>query len=186
MLIVMEHRDIHARLELRLDLEAFRRLDVFQIDAAEGRLQRCNHADDVIDFGRVDLDVEAVDAGEFLEQDRLAFHHRLGGERPDIAEAEHGGAVGHHGDKVGAAGEFGGLRGIGGDGFAGRRHARRIGQRQIALVGERLCRLDFKFSGPWQAMINERARAQIVRKRGGHSSLPNAVLHASAFSSEAD
>ena len=40
-----------------------------------------------------DLDVEHVDAGELLEQDRLALHHGLGGERPDIAEAEHGGAV---------------------------------------------------------------------------------------------
>ena len=44
--------------------------------------------------GRVDLDVEDVDAGELLEQHRLAFHHRLGGERADIAEAEHGRAVG--------------------------------------------------------------------------------------------
>ena len=49
-----------------------------------------------------DLDVEDVDAGEFLEQDRLAFHHRLGGQRADIAEAEHGGAVGDHGDEIGA------------------------------------------------------------------------------------
>ena len=47
-----------------------------------------------------DLDVEDVDAGELLEQDRLAFHHRLGGERADGAEAEHGGAVGDDGDEV--------------------------------------------------------------------------------------
>ena len=58
--------------------------------------------------GRVDLDVEDVDAGEFLEQHRLAFHHRLGGERADIAEAEHGRAVGDHADQVGAAGVVGG------------------------------------------------------------------------------
>jgi hypothetical protein len=44
--------------------------------------------------GFVDLDVEHVDAGELLEQDRLALHHRLGGERPDVAEAQHRGAVG--------------------------------------------------------------------------------------------
>ncbi len=31
-----------------------------------------------------------VDAGEFLEQNGFAFHHRLGGERADIAEPEHG------------------------------------------------------------------------------------------------
>ena len=57
-----------------------------------------------------DLDVEHVDVGELLEQHRLAFHHRLGGERADIAEAEHGGAVGHHRDQIAAHGERGGLR----------------------------------------------------------------------------
>jgi hypothetical protein len=39
-LVVMEDRDVHARLELTLDLEAFRRLDVLEIDAAEGGLER--------------------------------------------------------------------------------------------------------------------------------------------------
>ena len=87
-------------LQLRLDLEAFRRLDVLEVDAAEGRLQRRDDLDHAVDLVRVDLDVEHVDAGEFLEQDRLAFHHRLGGERADIAEAEHGGAVGDDGDEV--------------------------------------------------------------------------------------
>ena len=53
-----------------------------------------------------DLDVEAVDAGELLEQHRLAFHHRLGGERADGAQAEHRGAVGDHRDQVGARGEL--------------------------------------------------------------------------------
>ena len=32
--------------------------------------------------GFVDFDVEDVDAGELLEQHRLAFHHRLRGKRP--------------------------------------------------------------------------------------------------------
>ena len=66
--------------------------------------------DHVIDVVRVDLDVEHVDAGEFLEQDRLAFHHRLAGERADIAEAEHGGAVRDDRDEIGARGQLGGLR----------------------------------------------------------------------------
>jgi hypothetical protein len=86
----------------------------------------------------VDLDVEHVDAGELLEQDRLAFHHRLAGERADVAEAEHGGAVGDHGDQVAARGvarrPSPGRR----DRLAGRGDAGRIGQRQVALVGQRL------------------------------------------------
>ncbi len=64
--------------------------------------------DHALDVGRVDLDVEDVDAGEFLEQDRLALHHRLGRQRADIAEAEHGRAVGDDADEVGAAGVVGG------------------------------------------------------------------------------
>ena len=49
-------------------------------------------------------DVEAVDVGELLEEDRLAFHHRLRGERADVAEAEDGGAVGDDADEVAARG----------------------------------------------------------------------------------
>ncbi len=56
-----------------------------------------------------DLDVEHVDAGEFLEQDRLALHHRLGGERADSAQAQHGGAVGDDADQIAARGERGRL-----------------------------------------------------------------------------
>ena len=135
MLVVMEHRDLHARLELRLDLEALRALDVLEIDAAEGRLQRRHRLDHALDGVGGDFDVEHVDAGEFLEQDRLALHHRLAGQRADIAEAEHGGAVGDHRDQIGAGGQRGRLGGVCGDRLAGGRHARRIGQRQVALVG---------------------------------------------------
>jgi hypothetical protein len=52
----------------------------------------------------VDLDVEAVDAGELLEEHGLALHHRLGGLGADVAEAEHGGAVGDHRDEVALGG----------------------------------------------------------------------------------
>ena len=72
---------------------ALRRLDVFEIDAAEGRLERLDDADDLFRILRVQLDVEDVDVGESLEQDALALHHRLRGERADVAQAEHGGAV---------------------------------------------------------------------------------------------
>ena len=48
-LVVVEHRDFHARAQLGLDVEAFRRLDVFQIDAAERRLQRGDHFDQLSD-----------------------------------------------------------------------------------------------------------------------------------------
>ena len=92
-------------------------------------------------FGLGDLDVEHVDAGEFLEQDRLALHHRLAGERADRAEAEHRGAVGERRRRdcwraVRLAASCGSATiASQANGDAGR-----IGERQIALVGERLGR----------------------------------------------
>ena len=44
-----------------------------------GRLQRRHDLDELVGVQAIDLDVEHVDAGEFLEEDGLAFHHRLGG-----------------------------------------------------------------------------------------------------------
>ena len=95
-------------------------------------------------FVLVDLDVEDVDAGELLEQDRLALHHGLGGERADIAEAEHGGAVGDHRDEVLARGEVRGLRRIGRDRLA-RRRRRRANRRAPGRAG---CRAAWSAGSP--------------------------------------
>ena len=77
-----------------LDLEAARRGDVLEVDAAEGRRDRLDEADDLVDVVGVQAQREGVDAGEVLEQQRLALHHRHGGRGADVAEAEDGGAVG--------------------------------------------------------------------------------------------
>ena len=45
-------------------------------------------------------DREGVDASELLEQHRLALHHRQRCRRPDVAETEDGGPVGHDRDRV--------------------------------------------------------------------------------------
>ncbi len=95
-LVVMEDRDVHQLAQALLDDEALRRLDVLEVDAAEGRPQEAHAVDEFVDVLGADLDVHAVDVGEALEQDRLAFHHRLAGQRADVAQAEHGGAVGDH------------------------------------------------------------------------------------------
>ena len=129
------------------DFKALGRLDVFEVDAAKSRLQRGDGVDQLFDVVAGDFEVEHVDAGEFLEQDGLALHHRLGRERADVAEAEHGGAVGDDGDEILPDGVIGGAGRIGGDGEAGRGDAGRIGQRQIALVAERLCRRISSFPG---------------------------------------
>ncbi len=102
MLIVVKNRDLHPLAQLALDVEAFRRLDVFEIDAAERRLERRDDVDDLVRVGLADLDVEHVDAGKFLEQAALALHHRLARERADVAQAQNRAAVRDDGDEVAA------------------------------------------------------------------------------------
>src|SRR5690606_23470600 len=103
-LVVVEDGDLHALAQLLLDVEAFRRLDVFEVDPAQRGLQRGDDVDQLVRVVLVQLDVEDVDAGEFLEQAALAFHDGLGGQGADVAQAEHGRAVGHHPHQIGARG----------------------------------------------------------------------------------
>jgi hypothetical protein len=133
----MEDRNLQPAAQLALDVEAFGRLDVFQVDAAEGGFERRDDLDQLVRVVLVQLEVEHIDAGELLEEHRLAFHHRLRSERPDVAEPEHRRAVGHHGHQVAAAGVAKGVRGIGNDLLAGCRHARRVGERQVTLIAQR-------------------------------------------------
>ena len=177
-LVVVEDRNAHPRLQPLLDLEAFRRLDVLEIDAAEGRLERRDRLDHALDFRRVDLDVEDVDAGEFLEQHRLAFHHRLGGERADIAEAEHGRAVGDHARPDWRGGVVGGGRRIVADRQAGRGDAGRIGERQVALVAERLGRLDLQLSRCRILVEVQRGLVEVGRRSG---SLVSVAFHCGSW-----
>ena len=165
-LVIVEHRDGHALLELALDLEALRRLDVLEIDAAEGRLEPGDRFDEFVDVGRIDLDVEDIDAGELLEQDGLAFHHRFRGERADVAQAEYGRAVGHDADEVAASGETRCHRGIVGDGGAGMRNAGRVSQREVVLVGNRFGRLDRDFAGRILLVIGERVATEFLLRHG--------------------
>jgi hypothetical protein len=160
-LVVVEHRDVHPLAQRALDDEAFRRLDVFQVDAAEGGLQRGDDVDQLVRVFLVDLDVEHVDAGELLEQHALAFHHRLAGERADVAQAQHRGAVGDHADQVGARGQLAGLLRVGDDRLAGVGHAGRIRQREIALGDHRLGRGDLDLARARLAVIVERGLLEL-------------------------
>ena len=56
--------------------------------------------DDLVDVGGVQAQREGVDAGELLEEHRLALHHRHRGLGADVAQPEHGGAVGDDRDRV--------------------------------------------------------------------------------------
>ena len=132
-LIVVEHGNVQQLAQPLLDLEAGRGGDVLQVDAAEARRDASYRVDEGFVVLGVHLDVHGVDVGEALEQDRLAFHHRLGRQRAGAAETEHRRAVGHHHHQVGLVGVTGGGPGILGDGAHRRGHARGVGQTQIRL-----------------------------------------------------
>jgi hypothetical protein len=71
----------------------------------------------------------------------------LAGERTDRAETEHRGAVGEHGDQILPRGVDRRGIGVGGDRLAGKGDAGRIGEREVALIGERLGGDDLSLPG---------------------------------------
>ena len=123
-----------SSLSRSLDLEAARRGDVLEVDAAEARRQPDDGLDDLLDVGGGQADRDGVDAAELLEQHGLALHHRHRRGRADVAEAEHGGAVGDDGDGVGHPGVVPGHARVGGDRLADPGDAGRVGEREVVAA----------------------------------------------------
>ena len=105
-----------------------------------------HRVDELVDVPGVDLEVDRIDVGEALEEHRLAFHHRLGGQRAKIAKTQDGRAVGNDGHQIALGGVVIGGGGILRDLADWYGNARAIGQRQVALGGHRLCGRDFQFA----------------------------------------
>ncbi len=133
MLVVMKHGNTHLLPQAFFHHEAFRGLDILQVDGSESGLHGLDRLNQLFRFLHVQLNIKNVNIREHLEQNALAFHHRLGGIRPDIAQSQNGGAVGDHAYQVGASRIQGALRGILFDAETGFGHARRIGKSQIPL-----------------------------------------------------
>ena len=163
-LVVVKDRDVHQFAELLLDDEALRRLDILEVDAAEGGAEVSHRRDEGVRVLGIDLKVDRIDVGEALEQHRLAFHHGLRRQGPEIAEAEDGGAVGDHRHHVALGGVVVGAGRILGDGLHRHGDARRIGERQVALRRHGLGRHDLELAGPALRVELERF---LVRDRAG-------------------
>jgi hypothetical protein len=130
-LVVVEHRDVELGLQPRLDLEATRRRDVLQVDAAEAGRDRLDGGHDLVHVGGVQADREGVDAGELLEQHRLTLHHRHCGPRADVAQAQHRRPVGDDRHRVAFDRVLEGLVGVLLNRRADAGDARRVGHREI-------------------------------------------------------
>ena len=71
MLIVVHHRDIEFFDQPPFNLEAARRADVLEIDAAEDRRDPFDRRDDFVDVFGVQANWECVDSGELPEEHTL-------------------------------------------------------------------------------------------------------------------
>ena len=130
MLVVVQDGDAEVPQPL-LDLEAARGRDVLEVDPPKVG-DAPDGVDDVIGIGGVEHDRHRVDAAELLEEDRLALHDRQGRLGAEVAETEDRGAVGDHGNRPALHGQVPGRRRILADDLAGPRHARRVGEGQVA------------------------------------------------------
>ena len=149
-LIVVEHRDVEALLQPILDLEAARRRDVLQVDPPESGGDLHDRVDDVLGVGGVQTDRHSIDAAEFLEEQRLALHHRQGCLRTDVAEAQHRRAVGHDQHRVGLPGVVEHQIPLGGDRLRHPRHPRGVGQGETCSVTDAHSRAHLDLPSPVQ------------------------------------
>ena len=149
MLIVVEDGDVGAFLELSFNLEAARRADVFEVDAAEGAGKQRNRMDDFVHVLAAHAKRDGVNAAECLEQHAFAFHDRHTGFGADIAETEHSGTVGDNGNGVPAAGQVIGLVDILLDLKARLGNARRIGKGEGVFAVDGRARRHFELALPF-------------------------------------
>ena len=161
MLVVVKDRNLHAFAQLALDIKTIGRFDVFQVDAAKSRLQRGNDLDQFVRVFFIDFDVKHIDAGELFEQNAFALHHRLAGQRANVAQAQHGRAVGHHADQITAAGVLESVGRVFDNFFAGRGHAGRISQRQVVLVDQLLGGRNGNLAGGGELVVFKSGLAQL-------------------------
>src|SRR5690348_490197 len=165
-LVVVEYRDVHALAQLALDIEAFRRLDVLEVDAAEGRFERRDDLDQLVGVALVDFDVEYVDARELAEQHALAFHDGFSGQRADAAQTQHRGAVGDHAHQVAARGQRIRFHRVVDDRLARGGDAGRIGQRQVARRQQGFGGGDADFAGGWMPVVFQRGLFEFFGEAG--------------------
>jgi hypothetical protein len=139
-----------------IDQEAFGGLDVFQVDPAEAWLHHRDRLDQRVGIFAIELNVDRIDVGEALEQHRLAFHHRLRGERAKIAHAQDRGAVGDYRDQVALGGILIGIGGIVIDRLDRNRDTGRVSEAKVALGRHRFAGDDLDLTGPDGLVIEQR------------------------------
>ena len=155
-LVIMHHRDLHPLAQGLLDHEAFGRLDVLKVDPAKAWLHQRDGFDQRIGIFGIQLDINGIDIGKAFEQDRLALHDGLGGQRAEIAQPQDRCAVRDDRDEVALGGVVVSGGRVVGDGLHRHGNARRIGEAQVALRRHRFGRDDLDLTGPDRVVIKQR------------------------------
>ena len=138
MLVIMHHGNRHGLAQRFFNEEAIRRLDVFEIDATDSRLEKLAKLDDVFRFLRIHLQIENIDIRETFEEYRFPFHDWLSRQCTDVSQTENPGAIGDDRDQISSRGVLEAQLGRSCNLAARFRHSWRIGQTQVRLGTTRL------------------------------------------------
>ena len=96
MAVVVEDGDMELVLELRFELEAAGRGDVFEVDRDVVGAERAAEIDDLVDVAQIEADDDAVQAHERGVEERLALEDGNDAAGAQVAESQHAAAVGDY------------------------------------------------------------------------------------------
>ena len=154
MLIVVEDGDVQRLPQAPFDLEASGSRDVLEVHAPEAWSDQLDGSNDLVGVRGVQADRPGIDAGELLEQGGLTFHHRHGRLGSDVSQAEDGGTVGHHRDRVSLDGQIASVGRVLVDGHTYPGHTGGVGAGEIGAVPQR----HFEVHGDLAAEVNQESR----------------------------
>ncbi len=143
----MEDWNVEFITKSLLNNKTLRRADIFKIYAAKSMANTPDTFDKLFRVLFFDLNVERVDIGKPLEQNRLPFHDGFRGCSAQITQSQNGCPVGNDGHHIALGSILINEVRVFSDFLNRHRNAGRICQRQISLGHHRLCRLQRQFSG---------------------------------------
>ncbi len=162
-LVVVEHRDLHPLAELALDVEAVGRLDVLEVDAAERRLEPRDRLRPSSSGSVSASSMSKTSMPEnFLNRQALPSITGLPASGPMLPRPSTAVPLVTTATRLPREVSERASAGSRGDRVAGRGHTRRIGEREVALVDQRLRRSHRNLAGRRQAVIFEGGGAQLL------------------------
>src|SRR5215208_763668 len=142
--VVVHHGLGQPLYEAGLYLEALRRRDVLEVDAAEGRRDSHHRFDEGVHVPSIDQYGHRGDAGELVVEDGLAFHHRHRGHGPDVSQTQDARPVSADGNATTDHGQLARQRGVLDDGLARPRHPRGVHVAHVLHRPDRVGGLDYE------------------------------------------